>query len=402
MKVLVVSLYFKPIWEGGGPPRTAYALSKELVARGHEVTVYTTNCMSSDHGLVTNRPVEVDGMTVHYFENLRRFLPRPDLIPPLPYAVLNAARGEIEDFDIIHLHEHRTLLSAAVAMQAMKHGVPYVVQPHGSVLPAYQRQKTKLLFDRAIGLSMLRNADRLLALTGMEAEQLKTMGIDQQRIEMLPNGIAPEDFDIVSPPGSFRRKLGLSDEPLVLYLARFNRIKGPDILLRAFAQVVASIPEAHLAMVGPDDGYLAKAQEVVRENQLEDVVMFPGPIYDTKLKQAAYADSDVYVLPSRYETFPISVLEAWVARTPVIVSNRCGIKDDIGEAGEVVPLEPNSLSDSIIRALNDRAGGRQRGRIGREKVFQNYTWPLVVDRLEGILSEIVQMRRAADAGGRKR
>lgn len=391
MNVLVVSPYFKPLWEGGGPPRTAYALAKGLADRGHDVTVYTTNVKSIDYQLPTNRPVDVDGMQVRYFENLRRFLPDPEMLPPLPYALPFVVQNEISSFDVVHIHEHRTVLAAAVATQARRHSVPYVIQPHGSVLAFFQRQRAKRLFDRVIGSSVLKHADRLLALTATEAEQIINMGVDASKVVLLPNGIDPADMELCA-PGLFRRHLGIGDEPLLLYLARFNPIKGPDVLIESFPHVLRSLPRARLAMVGPDEGFQEEVKSKARNLGIDDYVLFPGPIYDAEMKRAAYSDSDVYVLPSRHEAFPISVLEAWAVGTPVIVTDRCGLREEVHEAGAVVPLDPHAMADAIIAMLCDQKGAREMGARGRKKVFGSYTWPLVTDRLEQLLEDLSRSR----------
>jgi hypothetical protein len=81
MKVLHVCNYFKPSWDAGGVVRVCYDITRRLVESGHDVTVYTTNRYMKKVNVEPNRPVEVDGITVYYFDNLKRFLP----VEPFPY-----------------------------------------------------------------------------------------------------------------------------------------------------------------------------------------------------------------------------------------------------------------------------------------------------------------------------
>lgn len=388
MKILVITNFFKPIWEGGGPPRVAYSLASGLAQRGHEVVVYTTDFMNAPNDLPTNQPISMDGMIVYYFENLRKYFPQPDILPPLPYAFPFFLRNNIHHFDIIHIHEHRTMMAAYAMLLARQKGIPYIIQPHGSAPPLFQKQRVKRVFDRIVGSNGLRNANLLLALNKAEKQQLISMGLDASRIEIIPNGINPNDMLIKYGPGTFRHELGLKDEPLILYLARFHRIKGPDLLVKAFSQVIREIPRAQLVMVGPDDGYLNRVKQMVVDFGLEKYVHFPGPIYDDMNKYSAFSDADVYVLPSRYETFPVSVLEAWKMGTPTIVTDRCGLQDEINGCGSVVSFDETALSSAIIDILMNPKKAALLGERGREKVINKYAWPIIIDQLEKKYNDI--------------
>lgn len=384
MKILMVTQYFKPLWEGGGPPRVAYEISRRLVERGHEVVVYTTNFMNTNRHLPTNISVDVEGIEVRYFENFRRLIPQLNAIPPIPFALPMVARNELDEFDIIHIHEHRTALAAAVVPRAIKHEIPYVIQPHGSAPPFYQKQKGKKLFDKIIGNTILHNASFLIALTGSEEEQLIEMGVEPSKIRILPNGINIDDLYCNPIPGAFRKKMGLVDEPIILYLARFHRIKGPDLLIKAFSTVINHFPKAKLVMVGPDDGYLQEVQTLVENEGLINKVLFPGPIYKDQEKMNAFADADVYVLPSRYDLSPISIFEAWSVGTPVIVTDRCGIKDIIRECGMVVPFEKGALSHAIIACISNPEFSKKMGENGQKKVIEHYSWANIVKNIENL------------------
>ena len=79
-------------------------------------------------------------------------------------------------------------------------------------------------------------------------------------------------------------------------------------------------------------------------------MLFTGPLYD-KEKFAVYRDSDIYVLPSYYETFPMTVLEAWEFKMPVVVTENCGIKDLVHDSGHLVQPNPYDLADALREYL---------------------------------------------------
>jgi len=119
MRILQVTQFFKPMWEAGGVVRVAYEISKHLKERGHEVTVYTTNRCSRPTNIETNKSIDVEGMKVYYFENLRKYFSLGTL-KVIPYYLPFIARKQIKEFDIIHIHEHRTILAVIVHHYAKK------------------------------------------------------------------------------------------------------------------------------------------------------------------------------------------------------------------------------------------------------------------------------------------
>nr|MBC8275639.1 glycosyltransferase [Chloroflexota bacterium] len=125
MKILQVTQSFVPSNFGG--VRLFYNLSKRLAEKGHKVTVYTTDMDIGPSGLSnTHGTNNVDGITVRYFRNPSNVLASKYRLF-LPLGMVLAAKKEISSFDIIHLHNLRTLQHTIVHYYARKHGVPYVL-----------------------------------------------------------------------------------------------------------------------------------------------------------------------------------------------------------------------------------------------------------------------------------
>lgn len=353
MKILQVSNFFKPSWETGGVTKVNYELSRNLLLRGHDVTVYTTDGYSSRLDVQKNKPVDVDGIKVYYFSNLFRTLVKKIKLTN-PYYLPFVLRKEIKNFDIIHIHEHRTLPATLIHYYAKKNGIPYVVQSHGSVLPFFQKSKLKKLFDHVFGYKILKDASKLIALTETEANQYVEMELDESKISIIPNGINVEEFNDLPSKGEFKNKYSIKDdEKIILYLGRIDKIKGIDLLIDAYSDLVNKIDNTKLVIVGPNSDYLTILNEQIMNLDIDDSVLFTGPLYGRD-KLEAYVDADVYVLPSRYETFPNTVLEAAVCGTPVIITNKCGIIDVVNEKlGFVVEFDKHELSDAIYTLLSN-------------------------------------------------
>jgi len=390
MKILQVTNFFKPSWESGGPARVVYEISKKLMERGHEVTVYTTDGFEYRLAVEKNKPVDVDGIKTYYFRNLSSYLTRKMLLP-IPYYLPIVARGEIKDFDVIHIHEHRTVLAAIVCHYAKKHGVPYVLQAHGSVLPLFQKERLKKIFDLFFGYKILRDASKVIALTKTEEEQYKKMGVDEDKIEVVPNGIDLSEYENLPKRGEFRRKYSIrADEKVILYLGRIHRTKGIDLLVKAFAETSKEIDSIRLVLVGPDDGYRSTLEELIQTLKVNTKVLFTGFVTNEE-KMAAFVDADVFINPRVDEIFGLVFLEANACGTPVICSKGCGIADVIdGKTGFAVPNAKDQLRDAILKILSDEGLRRRFGEEGRKLVREEFGRDNVVVGVERIYLSLIE------------
>jgi glycosyltransferase involved in cell wall biosynthesis len=375
MKILQVTPFFSPVY--GGSAVVPYQLSKGLAKRGHEVTIYT-----SDYKLgceYVNSAPEARVCSFKTWLGWTKFFITPGMVVQVKKAIKN--------FDIVHMHNYYTFQNVIVHHYAKKHDIPYVLQAHGSVATYFERGSLKKIFDAIWGYTILRDASKLIAATPTEAERYKSMGISEDKIEIVPNGIDLAEFENLPQRGQFRKKYGLNDaQKVVLYLARIHKIKGPDLLAKAFAELSKDVADAKLAIVGPDDGYLTALKELIRELKIEEDVVFTGPLYGRD-KLGAYVDADVYVLPSVYETFPVSVPEACACGTPVIVTDRCGIADVIdGQVGLVVPYYKEQLQHALLYMLGDNKIRLQFGEKGKLLVHEKFNWQKITEQVENIYS----------------
>ena len=389
MKILHVINFFKPSWESGGPARVAYGFSKKLIARGHEVTVYTTDGFKSKLDVEKNKPVDVDGIKTYYFKNLSSYLVRR-MILPIPFYSPIIAKREIKNFDIIHIHEYGTLLSVIVHHYAKKHGIPYIFQAHGSLPNINEKMSLKKLYNIFYGYKILKNASKVIALTKTEVKQYKKIGVDENKIEIVPNGIDFSEYSKLPNKGKFREKYSIrDDEKMILYLGRIHQIKGIDLLVEAFADLTKELDTVRLVVVGPDDGYLSTLKKQINDLGVSDKILFTGPLYNKRDKLEAYVDADVYVLSSIYETFPVTVLEAWACGVPVIVTDKCSIANIIDKVGCVVEFDKDQLRDGITKILCDEDLRRRFGEGGRRLVKEQFDLDGVVGRLEQIYEDIL-------------
>lgn len=387
MKILQVTNFFKPSWESGGPARVSYEISKNLVQRGHDVTVYTTDGFNSRLSVEKNKPIDVDGIKTYYFRNLSSYLARK-VVFPIPYYLPLVVRNEINNFDIIHIHEHRTMLAAIVHHYAKKNDIPYVLQSHGSVFPLFQNQILKKTCGHLLGYDVLRCASRVIALNNCEADQYRAMGIEDGRIRLLPNGIDISNYANLPARGNFFKKNNIdTSKRLILYLGRLNKTKGIDLLINAFSDLSNKFDKAFLVLVGPDDGYRSKLEELINISNLGDKVLLTGFI-SSEEKLMAFVDSDCFVTPS-FSGFPMTFLESLACGTPIITTNIGDTLEWINNnVGYVVKYDRNQLADAIFRILSDESLRARFGDMGKQLAKDEFNWPLIIEKLEKIYDEI--------------
>jgi glycosyltransferase involved in cell wall biosynthesis len=391
MKVLQVTPYFAPAYAFGGTVKAAYQISSELVRRRHEVVVYTSDIKNQNTRL-NIEPMKVLGkMKVYYMRNLSLELARRSKIFITPEIILKA-RNEAERFDIIHLHEYRTFQNIVLHHYARKYGIPYVLQAHGSLPRIMVKRRLKWVHDASFGYRLLRDASRVIALSRVEAQQYRHMGVQENKIVMIPNGIDLAEYSNLPIRGSFKKKFGIDQgERLVLYLGRINKIKGLDILVKAFARMASNLHNVKLVIVGPDDGYFCELQSLITALKIESKVVITGHL-DGNDKLAAYVDAEVYVLPSRYETFPMGLLEAYACSKPVIASKIGGLSDLVIDNVTGILVESGNeieLEKSILSELDDYNRAREMGLRGRAFVEKNFSIEKVVDKLEQLYEDVI-------------
>lgn len=389
MKILQVANFFKPSWEAGGPARVVYEISKKLMEREHVVTVYTTDGFKSRLDVEKNKPVDVDGIKTYYFRNLSNYL-TIKMNLPIPYYLPIVVRKEIKDFNVIHIHEHRTVLAITVHHYAKRYNMPYILQAHGDIPRIIEKQRLKRLYDLVFGYKILKDASKVIALTKTEAEQYRKMGVDENKIEIVPNGIDLSEYENLPKRGEFRKKCSIGDnEKIILYLGRIHKIKGLDLLVMAFADLIKELDKVILVIAGPDDGFLSTLKRQIENLKIGDKILFAGPLFERD-KLMAYVDADVYVLPSVYETFPVTVLEACACGTPVIVTDRCGIADIVdGKVGCVVEYDNDQLRDAIFKVLSNKEIRERFEEEGKDLVKKKFDWEKIVKQMENIYENMI-------------
>jgi len=151
--------------------------------------------------------------------------------------------------------------------------------------------------------------------------------------------------------GNFRKKYGLNNHKILLFLNRINRVKGLDLLLQSYTELAREINETMLVIVGPDDGYLETMNKLIEKFDITDNILYIGPLYGNE-KIEAYVDADVYLLPSLFESFGNTVVESLMCGTPVVTTENCGNAYLAKKFGRVVKNDKNEINNAIKDILS--------------------------------------------------
>ena len=371
MKILQVIPFFGP--QFGGSFVSTYNLSVELSKKGHDVTIITTDFEYDEKCGNNIKRNGVKVITFHCVINLGFFLFSPSMKKWLS--------KNLKDFDIIHLQTFRSYQNNLIHSYSKKFNVPYLLQARGSIPRNVQKTLLKRMYDNFWGYNLINDASTLIALSENELKQYIEMGADPKKIKIVPNGKDLSKFNNLPEWGNFRTKYEIEKkEKIILYLGQIHKIKGISMLISAFADLLNDIDNSKLVIVGPDRGFLNNLKKQVDKLKINDSVLFVGPLY-MQDKLEAFIDADVYVLPSKREGFPNTILESCLCRTPVIATNGCGITDFVNKIGYTVDYDKKQLRNAIFKVLNQEDELKEDR---RRLVMENFSIDKTVDEIINI------------------
>ena len=384
MKILHVIPFFSPKF--GGSVTVCYELSKELVRHNHDVTVITTDFGFDMDYADSIRAEKVDVIPFHNLVNFGLFLYSPSMKKWL--------KKNLHLYDVIHLHNYRSYQNNIVCKYAKKFNVPYVVQPHGSLPRLVEKKGLKKFYDLVWGNNILKCASNIIAVSGSEVEQFRQVGIPDEMITVIPNGVTYISPTDLPPAGQFREQYGIHEKHIILYVGRIHKIKGIDFLIRAFNSFhqTCTGDDVALIIVGPDDGYQPVIEDLVEQLGLSAKVKFIG--YISPLADA-YQDANVLVYPSIYEIFGLVPFEALLCGTPVIVTDDCGCGEIIEKAqcGYLVKYDDiNDLEEKIRITFSDFKKNKEMIKNGQNYIKNELNWDNLILKFEDVYKNVINFK----------
>jgi glycosyltransferase involved in cell wall biosynthesis len=367
VRILHVVPTYLPARRYGGPIYAVHGLASALVARGHDVDVFTTNVDGKGTSKVpVGSPVDLDGVRVHYF--------------PAPFKRLywspkmrNALLADAGRYDLVHIHSIYLYPTLAASFAASLHGVPSIISPRGMLVRDLIARKSWLLKSVWLRLVERRNFTRATAVhftAQREWEDANEIRVPLPLPFVVPNGI-----DLPPLPDLPR------DERTVLFLGRLSWKKGLDRLIGALPMMEAG---TRLEIAGNDEEhYTPRLRELAENIGVGDRVRFLGGVHGVQ-KYELMRRASVFVLSSYSENFGNTVVEAMAMETPVVVTPQVGLAEDVAaaQAGLVTGLQSHEIAGSINALLRDPTLAREMGIRGRQLVESRFTWERVAEEME--------------------
>jgi glycosyltransferase involved in cell wall biosynthesis len=318
-------------------------------------------------------------------------------------------RAHLHNFDVLHVHSLWRLVPAIAANASRHLGKPYLIAPHTAMShwALSQKRLKKSVARWLLWNRIFRGAAGFHALNEIEAAEIgDCFAADAPPIFVVPNGVSLAEFSgppARAVPAALENLLSAPEggAPFVLFLARLHSMKGPDLLLEAFATVAAAHPQLQLAYAGPDYGMLGRLREGVAAHALGSRVHFLGLVSGAE-RRWLLDNATCVCQPSRDEGFSLSILEALACSRPVVISDRCKFPQVAASgAGIVVPLSSAQLAIALESYASDPARRACDGRRGRALIEASYNLEVIAALTEEMYVKAVAGLQQA-AGPRQR
>jgi glycosyltransferase involved in cell wall biosynthesis len=308
--------------------------------------------------------------------------------------------GLVRDADFVTLHSLYSFPVLAGYLLARFHRKPYGIWPHG-VLAPFQRQisaRKKWIYNTLFADRILENAAVIFYSAEGEREEAAPLGFRSPSV-IVPDGFNADEFAKLPPRGRFRERfMGGHTGPLVLFLARLHAKKGLDLLIKAMRRVIAERPDTRLAIVGPwdPDSFRKQVLQWIKESGIESQTVLPGAA-GPEMRLEAFADADVYVLPSHAENFGFSVFEAMACGVPVVISETLNYAAQIAQsgAGFALPRSTEEFCSAIISLIDQPEARREMGVCGKAFV-RRYSLRETGTKVAETIESILQLRPFPD------
>lgn len=300
--------------------------------------------------------------------------------------------------DIRLLHAHSPVLCGMAAMRAAaRTGLPVVYEVRGLWEEALAARRAsgpgaglRYHLARWLETGVCRRAQAVVTISEGLKREFVARGIPAHRIQVVGNGVDLSLFQPTSPPAGWRQDHGLGEGPIILYLGALREYEGVYILARAFPEIKALHPSAHLVVVGggEEEANLRAALASQADAHLS------GPV-PHELVRDYYAAADLVVYP-RLSTrptelvTPLKPLEALAMGKPIVASTVGGLRellDGTGAVSWVPPGDARALARACAHLLSEADLRQEMGRRAREAAAA-FTWEQVVARYQGVYEAV--------------
>ena len=224
----------------------------------------------------------------------------------------------------------------------------------------------------------LRHFDAVIAVSEPILRRVQAAGVERAKTHLIPNLFAPAGGGMSREQA--RRRLDLPDVPVIGWVGRLSREKGPDFALEAFARLGRSNVRLAIIGGGPDEALLRRRAELLG---VGDRVLWRGVVPDAGQFYAAF---DAFFLSSRSEGTPIALLEAMASKIPVVATRVGGIPDmvDASSARLVDSEDVDGMARALAEVLDEPSVASARAERARARLDERFSLAAWLSRYESI------------------
>lgn len=347
MKIaVIIDTWFPHV---GGGQINAWEISKRLADKGLQIDIITRNNGQDNLKLPKNLNVFKLGGESKPFDSISKIL-------FVVRAFLFIAK---RDYDIVHAHAFLPGITARFL--SVTKGIPSILTVHGTSIGTNLNNRFKRWLEKFI-LTEIRYSAQIT----VSRDFLKIKNINQKVI-YIPNAVDIGQFDKIN--------ILKTKQPTLIFVGRLHPQKNLVTLINAIAKVKKEIPDIKLRIVGGGP-QKEEINKLIRQQSLQSNVELTGEVLESGLVRL-FKSSHLFIFPSLYEGQPLTLLEAWVAKLPVVVTKTgdCQYLVKNGVNGYLIshPTDHQEIAFLVKKALANKNLERL-GLAGYNFVKQNFSW----------------------------
>ena len=370
MKIALTCPASLPATQFGGILFLCLDIAKESSKKNHDVTIFTTDMDFANNPTTFNKNLptteKIENFTIkrsHVWLSFSLFF----INPKMYFQMMNS------EFDIIHSIGVRSFQSFIAALVSKRKKIPLVISDQGGLTTHPDLTSSgllkKLLYKlQTPMIKFVINQAKKISVANEYEKNIFLNFSDESKITIVRNGI---NLETMTSNVNFKEKYKI-EKNFILFLGRFSKIKGIDTLLSSINLLKNEklIQNFQFVIMGVDFGFEKDMFQLIKKFNIDNLVkVIKNPSREDVL--SAYKHCEFLVLPSKWELSPLTPLEGFAFKKPVISTTAHGIPYTVKDKVNGLLIEPGdeiSLSNSIIELLSNQDRCLELGRSGYDLV----------------------------------
>lgn len=380
MKIVMIIETWEPIWGGG--QAHVLELSKKLAQNhGCFIDIYTMNIIGAHGG--KQKPVEeFNNGNVRIFRTgkLRNFYSYADRLLWIPEVIRAIWKSHVQEkYHLIHAHANLPGIPGKILSIMLD--IPVIYTVHGSNLLDLNKKSIFFYIEKFLFTRLRYNLQITVSRNFLKYP-------NKNQVIYIPNGVDTQKFDNVyatniheKDPRKFK----------ILFVGRFDTVKAVNLLIQAVSTLRPLLVHKHVELCLVGYGYEeTQLKQLVENLKLNDLIVFKRLFRDDVIKE--YTTADLFILPSLTEGFPLTLLEAWAAKLPVITTTVGEIPNLVQNMVNGILIPPGDV-EAIANALQsaltlDETTRKQMGIAGYQTIKESYTWEINAQSTYALYSKL--------------